>query len=85
MADVEMADGAPADTKTKVPVKASKSGTAEGGDTKKRFEVKKVGLAIRLRSNSYADTLTVERRGSLGLGHRRRQLCHLPKSYHGSL
>ena len=27
----------------------------------------------------------VERRGSVGLGHRRRQLRHLPKPHHGSL
>jgi len=41
MADVEMKDAAVAGTKAKVPVKASKGGAAEGGDTKKRFEVKK--------------------------------------------
>ena len=42
MADVEMKDAAPAEAKAKVPVKASKAGAAETGDTKKRFEVKKV-------------------------------------------
>jgi hypothetical protein len=44
MADVEMADAnaATEQSKSKAPVKASKSGAAEGGDTKKRFEVKKV-------------------------------------------
>lgn len=36
--------GAASDPKSKAPVKASKSIVAEGGDTKKRFEVKKVGL-----------------------------------------
>ncbi|EXJ79982.1 E3 ubiquitin-protein ligase RBX1 [Capronia epimyces CBS 606.96] len=43
MADVEMADAttAPAASKPKTPVKSSKSGTVEGGDGKKRFEVKK--------------------------------------------
>lgn len=46
MADIEMADAnaATEEAKSKVPVKASKSGAAEGGDTKKRFEVKKVRL-----------------------------------------
>ncbi|KAK5029511.1 RING-box protein hrt1 [Exophiala sideris] len=43
MADVEMADAtaAPEDSKSKVAVKASKSGPVEGGDNRKRFEVKK--------------------------------------------
>lgn len=44
MADVEMADAnaATEEAKSKAPAKASKSSTTEGGDTKKRFEVKKV-------------------------------------------
>jgi hypothetical protein len=45
MADVEMADvptTEKADATTQAPVKASKSAVAEGGDNKKRFEVKKV-------------------------------------------
>ena len=44
MADVEMSDAAPvAPAKTKHVAKASKSGPAEAaGDSKKRFEVKKV-------------------------------------------
>ncbi|OCT50643.1 RING-box protein 1A [Cladophialophora carrionii] len=41
MADVEMKDASLTEAKAKVPVKASKGGAAEGGDTKKRFEVKK--------------------------------------------
>jgi len=43
MADVEMADAnaATEEAKSKAPAKASKSSTTEGGDTKKRFEVKK--------------------------------------------
>jgi hypothetical protein len=44
MADIEMADAAPvAPAKTKHVANASKSGAAEAaGDSKKRFEVKKV-------------------------------------------
>jgi hypothetical protein len=40
-----------------------------------------------LNAAEHREILTeiVERRGSLGLGHRRRQLRHLPKSHHGSL
>ncbi|KAG9783028.1 hypothetical protein KCU88_g3180, partial [Aureobasidium melanogenum] len=42
MADVEMADAsASAESKPKAVAKGSKSGTTEGGDAKKRFEVKK--------------------------------------------
>jgi len=41
MADVEMKDAAPTESKAKAPVKASKGGAVEGGDNKKRFEVKK--------------------------------------------
>ncbi|KAH0846402.1 RING-box protein pip1 [Fonsecaea pedrosoi] len=42
MADVEMADAAtPSDSKTKATAKTSKSGVTEGGEPKKRFEVKK--------------------------------------------
>lgn len=40
MADVSAAEKA--ESTTQAPVKASKSGVAEGGDNKKRFEVKKV-------------------------------------------
>lgn len=43
MADVEMKDAAAAENKAKAPVKAAKGGAVEGGDSKKRFEVKKVG------------------------------------------
>lgn len=46
MADVEMQDAA-ADTtasKTKTVSKAAKPGAADAADSKKRFEVKKVGL-----------------------------------------
>jgi len=44
MADVEMADAvSAADSKAKTPVKSSKAGASEAaGDSKKRFEVKKV-------------------------------------------
>jgi hypothetical protein len=43
MADVEMADASASnESKTKAPVKVSKTGATEGTDNKKRFEVKKV-------------------------------------------
>lgn len=84
MADVDMTD-AP-------PVAKKKGGDSEA---KKRFEVKKVRktnarmLQYLSRSYTVGQTLTmkpiVERRRSLGLGHRRRQLRHLPQSYHGPL
>jgi hypothetical protein len=48
MADVEMKDAAPSDSKTTV-AKSSKSGVVDGGDNKKRFEVKKVRAATFLR------------------------------------
>jgi hypothetical protein len=37
-----MQDAAPAEAKAKGPVKTSKGPATEGGDNKKRFEVKKV-------------------------------------------
>ncbi|KAK5226060.1 RING-box protein hrt1 [Exophiala xenobiotica] len=51
MADVEMADAnaATEQSKSKAPVKASKSGAAEGGDTKKRFEVKKASNVKQIK------------------------------------
>jgi hypothetical protein len=71
MADVEMTD-APPKTKTSKTDTAADSG-------KKRFEVKKVSCALGLISRIKTDTsVLVERRCSLGLGYRCRQLCHLP-------
>jgi hypothetical protein len=45
MADVEMKDAAASEPKVTV-AKSSKLGAVEGGDNKKRFEVKKVGCYI---------------------------------------
>jgi len=42
MADVEFFNATASTDKPKAVVKASKGGAAEGGDSKKRFEVKKV-------------------------------------------
>lgn len=47
MADVEMADASASTEKPKTVVKSSKGGAAETGDSKKRFEVKKVQLRPR--------------------------------------
>jgi hypothetical protein len=57
MADVEMKDAAVAETKAKVPVKASKGGAAEGGDNKKRFEVKKVSCSVYIRLIDHTECL----------------------------
>lgn len=46
MADVEMADASASTDKPKAVVKSSKGGAVEGGDSKKRFEVKKVQLCL---------------------------------------
>ena len=43
-----MKDAAPTETKAKALVKPSKGGAVEGGDSKKRFEVKKVGWSSTL-------------------------------------
>lgn len=82
MADVEMSDA---------PVAAKKADgvSAKGGD-KKKFEVKKVCFTPAQYSGGSGRerrrlTGIVERRCALGVGHRRRQLRHLPKSHHGSL
>jgi hypothetical protein len=69
MADVEMTD-APS------KAKASKADTADSG--KKRFEVKKVSTCNSLKTCLTDDDFQVERCCTLGLGHCRRQLCHLP-------
>jgi hypothetical protein len=85
MADVDMTDAPSAST---APVKkaASKAKGAEGGDGKKRFEVKKVDSyqTMYWLSGELMNEL-VERSSSLGLGYCRRQLCNLQKSHHGSL
>lgn len=80
MADVDMTD-AP------VPApKVAKASKSEGADKKPRFEVKKVSRStppqaarfrIHFRQAGLKD-LAVERRRTLGLGYRRRQLRHLP-------
>lgn len=91
MADVDMTD-AP-NTSGAVTKKERKGGDVDAkGDGKKRFEVKKVR---RTRMSSKPCELTthtdlgldfvVERCCAMGLGHRRRQLCHLPKPHHGPL
>ena len=86
MADIDMTDAPSASTASaKNAVGKSKADGAEGGEGKKRFEVKKVGHLQLLSRSSGANTLTVERSGSLGLGYSGRQLCYLPKPYHGSL
>lgn len=77
MADVEMQD-ATAPAKSKVLSKAGKPGAAEAaGDSKKKFEVKKVRC-----EDAWLQTCTnwllVECRCSMGLGYRRRQLRYLP-------
>jgi hypothetical protein len=70
MADVDMTDSpAPAAAKTKV---SKSGGSGDVSDGKKRFEVKKVfrtsGKAICCCK---IDVISVERRGSVGMGHRR--------------
>ena len=72
MADVDMPDaGASGEPKAKAPVKSSKSAAAEGGENKKRFEIKKVRPATRLQGRVCAmnNSYSVERRCALGLGH----------------
>ena len=63
------------EAKAKSVVKSSKSAAAEGGDNKKRFEVKKVGEGPEdSRRGGLARLMTsklVECRGALGMGHRR--------------
>jgi hypothetical protein len=89
MADVDMTD-APT---TSVAKKAATKGgdDAKAVEAKKRFEVKKVGLTSItscIQSPWLLLTLsgfTVECRRPVGLGHRRRQLRHLPKPHHGPL
>ena len=75
MADVNMTD-APAPK-----AKTAKATAGTEGD-KKRFEVKKVGT-LTSKSLDEANVATVERGSSLGLGHCRRQLRHLPQPHHG--
>lgn len=82
MADVEMTDAGAA---PKV-AKNAKAG-ASGADSKKdKFEVKKVRrgyITARLCRNVFLTNTIVERRRAVGLGHRCRQLCHLPQPHHG--
>jgi hypothetical protein len=85
MADVDMTD-AP----TAVAPKTAKTSKSEGADSKKpRFEVKKViplhTLPTLTLSSLLTNRITVERRRALGMGHRRRQLRHLPQPHHGSM
>ncbi len=77
MADVEMVD-APSGGVHKVKAGVT---SETSSDAKKRFEVKKVGVAglpNRSLNPSCLTSYAVERCGSLGLGHSCRQLCHLP-------
>lgn len=78
MADVEMSDA---------PVAKKADGVVAKGADKKKFEVKKVCLCrVQYQRGTQARlTETVERRCTLGMGYRRRQLRHLPKSHHGSM
>jgi hypothetical protein len=77
MADVEMKEAA-GSSKGKPVTKADNVGD------KKKFEIKKVrNEQVELYLTIL--TRTVERRCPMGLGHCRRQLCHLPKPHHGSL
>lgn len=74
MADVDMADAAPAAlTKSKASAKGAKAGgSAElGSDGKKRFEVKKVGSTPATKPRPVQLTSTVECGSPLGMGHRR--------------
>lgn len=48
MADVEMQDAAAGENKAKAPVKSSKGPAVDGGDSKKRFEVKKVSATTSM-------------------------------------
>lgn len=74
MADVEMTDAPP-------KAKAPKADTADSG--KKRFEVKKVNSHAARALVQRLTHVTVERRRSVGVGHCRRQLRHLPQPHHG--
>ena len=86
MTDAPSGSTAPA----KKGVGKAKAGAAaeSGADGKKRFEVKKVrGLRhfdAKLRAEC-TDNEPVECSGSVGLGHRSRQLCYLQKPHHGSM
>ena len=83
MADVEMTDAGAAPK-----VKSAKAGASgDAADGKKKFEVKKVRTDDRntMRMEWMLIWGIVERRRALGMGHRRRQLRHLPKSHHGAL
>jgi len=87
MADVEMQDAAAdtALTKNKTSSKVAKGGAADtAGDSKKRFEVKKVRAQVFTRETLKL-TKAVECRRSMGLGYCSRQLRHLPKPHHGPL
>lgn len=78
MADVEMKDATTGENKAKAPVKSSKGPAADGGDSKKRFEVKKVSDTASICLGVPLKLALVECCCSLGLGHCRGQLCHLP-------
>lgn len=82
MADVEMVDAGAAPK-----VKSSKAGVSDAMDGKKRFEVKKVSYnhaEMYARTGSGVLTATsVERCGTMGMGHCGRQLCHLPQPHYG--
>lgn len=59
---------------------------AKGSDNadKKKFEVKKVHTDLLFTATHILTGYSqVERRCPVGLGYRRRQLCHLPKPHHG--
>lgn len=70
-------------------MKNSKAGASVDAGEKKRFEVKKVRLtsSTSLQQSVWIALLTesetVERSRAVGVGHRRRQLRHLPQPHHG--
>lgn len=71
MADVDMAD-APSTSTAPAKRVASRAIAGEGGDGKKRFEVKKVRYHGHQPGEPKAKLVTVERGSSVGLGYRRR-------------
>jgi hypothetical protein len=91
MADIDMTDAPSGSGSAQVKKALGKSKATPGegaSDGKKRFEVKKVGHNSFWCFYEELDCLherIVERRGSMGMGYRCRQLCYLQKPYYGSL
>jgi hypothetical protein len=68
MADVDMTD-APSTSAAPTKKVASKAKAGEGGDGKKRFEVKKVRFLGQENRHTEAELIIVERGSFMGLGH----------------